>query len=167
MLRLFHIVLVLGNRVKILKLPLYSIQFLHQITTITGSPGSFDELYSIQFLHQITTIRFGFIDFGWLYSIQFLHQITTYSRAKAFWILLYSIQFLHQITTFLPLFLSAAELYSIQFLHQITTGPLMPNLIASCIVFNFYIKSQPQALHLLIIRVLRPYVPRKKRCSAN
>ena len=167
MLRLFHIVLVLGNRVKILKLPLYSIQFLHQITTITGSPGSFDELYSIQFLHQITT--------------------------------------------FLPLFLSAAELYSIQFLHQITTGPLMPNLIASCIVFNFYIKSQhslwlyvcrfccivfnfyiksqqvrhrlvtrpccivfnfyiksqPQALHLLIIRVLRPYVPRKKRCSAN
>lgn len=33
MLRLFHIVLVLGNRVKILKLPLYSIQFLHQITT--------------------------------------------------------------------------------------------------------------------------------------
>ena len=120
MLRLFHIVLVLGNRVKILKLPLYSIQFLHQITTITGSPGSFDELYSIQFLHQITTIRFGFIDFGWLYSIQFLHQITT----------------------FLPLFLSAAELYSIQFLHQITTGPLMPNLIASCIVFNFYIKSQ-------------------------
>lgn len=37
MLRLFHIVLVLGNRVKILKLPLYSIQFLHQITTKSWS----------------------------------------------------------------------------------------------------------------------------------
>ena len=36
-----------------------------------------------------------------------------------------------------------------------------------CIVSNFYIKSQPQVLHLLIIRVLHPYVPRKKRCSAN
>lgn len=37
----------------------------------------------------------------------------------------------------------------------------------SCIVSNFYIKSQPQVLHLLIIRVLHSYVPRKKRCSAN
>ena len=97
------------------------------------------------------------------------------------------------------------KLYSIQFLHQITTYPLYsfawPSCIVSnfyiksqpkpppvvnhfccivsnfyiksqpctttlairmcCIVSNFYIKSQPQVLHLLIIRVLHPYVPRK------
>ena len=40
-------------------------------------------------------------------------------------------------------------------------------IVIGCIVSNFYIKSQPQVLHLLIIRVLHPYVPRKKRCSAN
>ena len=55
MLRLFHIVLVLGNRVKILKLPLYSIQFLHQITTSCLCGWNANMLYSIQFLHQITT----------------------------------------------------------------------------------------------------------------
>ena len=59
------------------------------------------------------------------------------------------------------------KLYSIQFLHQITTRTEVPPMNSRCIVSNFYIKSQPQVLHLLIIRVLHPYVPRKKRCSAN
>lgn len=45
-------------------------------------------------------------------------------------------------------------------------GPSTPELTEGisaegCIVSNFYIKSQPQVLHLLIIRVLHPYVPRK------
>lgn len=61
MLRLFHIVLVLGNRVKILKLPLYSIQFLHQITTPIRRRESRAALYSIQFLHQITTEPFPYL----------------------------------------------------------------------------------------------------------
>ena len=77
MLRLFHIVLVLGNRVKILKLPLYSIQFLHQITTLLTKYTIEWWLYSIQFLHQITTSDLWKIDGRRLYSIQFLHQITT------------------------------------------------------------------------------------------
>ena len=117
MLRLFHIVLVLGNRVKILKLPLYSIQFLHQITTHIMYMCLVGMLYSIQFLHQITTFWARFFKNGWLYSIQFLHQITTIL--------------------------------------------VLTSLTACCIVSNFYIKSQPQVLHLLIIRVLHPYVPRK------
>ena len=77
MLRLFHIVLVLGNRVKILKLPLYSIQFLHQITTPEMRTNSSELLYSIQFLHQITTVPRLTVFLVRLYSIQFLHQITT------------------------------------------------------------------------------------------
>ena len=84
MLRLFHIVLVLGNRVKILKLPLYSIQFLHQITTGFLVFTTKDLLYSIQFLHQITTLYVPPREPSWLYSIQFLHQITTPSWPKAF-----------------------------------------------------------------------------------
>ena len=59
------------------------------------------------------------------------------------------------------------KLYSIQFLHQITTASSFFRRSYGCIVSNFYIKSQPQVLHLLIIRVLHSYVPRKKRCSAN
>ena len=35
---------------------LYSIQFLHQITTMYNDIGYQDVLYSIQFLHQITTL---------------------------------------------------------------------------------------------------------------
>ena len=56
---------------------LYSIQFLHQITTKMFVSKSFGALYSIQFLHQITTIWHIGILFETLYSIQFLHQITT------------------------------------------------------------------------------------------
>ena len=33
-------------------------------------------------------------------------------------------------------------LYSIQFLHQITTGSFFSIVLQSCIVSNFYIKSQ-------------------------
>ena len=69
MLRLFHIVLVLGNRVKILKLPLYSIQFLHQITTAPLDDTHKIWLYSIQFLHQITTeMRTNSSEFGCIVS---------------------------------------------------------------------------------------------------
>ena len=118
---------------------LYSIQFLHQITTSSPYNSSAAELYSIQFLHQITT-RFAVTgEMDSLYSIQFLHQITTVSCAG-----------------FIQL-----GLYSIQFLHQITTAARNEYQRESCIVSNFYIKSQPQVLHLLIIRVLHPYVPRK------
>ena len=56
---------------------LYSIQFLHQITTDLASCGSRRPLYSIQFLHQITTITDTSSVVSTLYSIQFLHQITT------------------------------------------------------------------------------------------
>ena len=69
MLRLFHIVLVLGNRVKILKLPLYSIQFLHQITTLLTKYTIEWWLYSIQFLHQITTNKYSaYYPFGCIVS---------------------------------------------------------------------------------------------------
>ena len=122
MLRLFHIVLVLGNRVKILKLPLYSIQFLHQITTPEMRTNSSELLYSIQFLHQITTSAGQAGLLVELYSIQFLHQITTCSRLAIANCGLYSIQFLHQITTDRSCGPCARRLYSIQFLHQITTG---------------------------------------------
>ncbi len=143
MLRLFHIVLVLGNRVKILKLPLYSIQFLHQITTPIRRRESRAALYSIQFLHQITTGWIVIVTNHALYSIQFLHQITTFNAMPflAFW--LYSIQFLHQITTVQPKQHQVQGLYSIQFLHQITTPLWINNPRYCCIVSNFYIKSQP------------------------
>ena len=120
MLRLFHIVLVLGNRVKILKLPLYSIQFLHQITT-----APLDDTHKI-----------------WLYSIQFLHQITTVDDGQYLADLLYSIQFLHQITTARGGLYAVRALYSIQFLHQITTEMRTNSSEFGCIVSNFYIKSQ-------------------------
>ncbi len=76
-------------------------------------------------------------------------------------VVLYSIQFLHQITTCRQEHTEAWLLYSIQFLHQITTENAYNDPSKGCIVSNFYIKSQPQVLHLLIIRVLHPYVPRK------
>ena len=60
-------------------------------------------LYSIQFLHQITTGQSNYRTFFKLYSIQFLHQITTYRSFITKNIKLYSIQFLHQITTRIPL----------------------------------------------------------------
>ena len=37
-------------------------------------------------------------------------------------------------------------LYSIQFLHQITTQNLSCSAIESCIVSNFYIKSQQEQI---------------------
>ena len=121
MLRLFHIVLVLGNRVKILKLPLYSIQFLHQITTSCLCGWNANMLYSIQFLHQITTPEMRTNSSELLYSIQFLHQITTSAGQAGLLV----------------------ELYSIQFLHQITTSYCEWIFAVCCIVSNFYIKSQP------------------------
>ena len=167
MLRLFHIVLVLGNRVKILKLPLYSIQFLHQITTTSKTTSSSISLYSIQFLHQITTEHQHVWIEKELYSIQFLHQITTLYNDIGYQDVLYSIQFLHQITTSCsPRMLSSGCIVSNFYIKsQQYVGFQYKRF--RCIVSNFYIKSQPQALHLLIIRVLHPYVPRKKRCSAN
>ena len=57
------------------------------------------QLYSIQFLHQITTCRNFWRRGEQLYSIQFLHQITTRHNVGNCGQLLYSIQFLHQITT--------------------------------------------------------------------
>ena len=120
MLRLFHIVLVLGNRVKILKLPLYSIQFLHQITTSCLCGWNANMLYSIQFLHQITTPEMRTNSSELLYSIQFLHQITTSAGQAGLLV----------------------ELYSIQFLHQITTSYCEWIFAVCCIVSNFYIKSQ-------------------------
>ena len=128
MLRLFHIVLVLGNRVKILKLPLYSIQFLHQITTGFLVFTTKDLLYSIQFLHQITTLYVPPREPSWLYSIQFLHQITTWDRATS----------------------ARRPLYSIQFLHQITTNVEKQCRLMGCIVSNFYIKSQPDAISIIL-----------------
>ena len=59
---------------------LYSIQFLHQITTCRAEHREAWLLYSIQFLHQITTSKSIMIRSHRLYSIQFLHQITTCSR---------------------------------------------------------------------------------------
>ena len=56
---------------------LYSIQFLHQITTYVRFIRWKQELYSIQFLHQITTLHDRYVEYSALYSIQFLHQITT------------------------------------------------------------------------------------------
>ena len=41
------------------------------------------KLYSIQFLHQITTSDYEISDALRLYSIQFLHQITTGAQASA------------------------------------------------------------------------------------
>ena len=147
MLRLFHIVLVLGNRVKILKLPLYSIQFLHQITTAPLDDTHKIWLYSIQFLHQITTVDDGQYLADLLYSIQFLHQITT-ARGGLYAVrALYSIQFLHQITTPAHRGTTRYRLYSIQFLHQITTEPRERNILIGCIVSNFYIKSQRHRWH--------------------
>ena len=61
-------------------LGLYSIQFLHQITTALRRLPVGRLLYSIQFLHQITTVRLTRRLRRRLYSIQFLHQITTQSR---------------------------------------------------------------------------------------
>ena len=100
---------------------LYSIQFLHQITT--REPGYMIDmlLYSIQFLHQITTGAQLSSNGSQLYSIQFLHQITTVQIGYLFGQGLYSIQFLHQITTADYLSKENTTLYSIQFLHQITT----------------------------------------------
>ena len=132
MLRLFHIVLVLGNRVKILKLPLYSIQFLHQITTLYNDIGYQDVLYSIQFLHQITTGSGEFLESSGLYSIQFLHQITTSQGGNS----------------------ALFQLYSIQFLHQITTYTVRLHRFWSCIVSNFYIKSQRYTTTLAIRMVV-------------
>ena len=61
---------------------LYSIQFLHQITTDRARADFLGQLYSIQFLHQITTDD-GHVGPAYeLYSIQFLHQITT---CRNFW----------------------------------------------------------------------------------
>ena len=82
-----------------------------------------------------------------LYSIQFLHQITTEWRDTSASEVLYSIQFLHQITTPQPKACTCRRLYSIQFLHQITTFNNPDNPVKSCIVSNFYIKSQPKTTY--------------------
>ena len=122
---------------------LYSIQFLHQITTFGNPANSRNGLYSIQFLHQITTLQvdgrsadlvvqypISTSNHNYsvqkknlvkLYSIQFLHQITTLYFRQLFHGMLYSIQFLHQITTVRLCRCFGSWLYSIQFLHQITT----------------------------------------------
>ena len=104
-------------------LKLYSIQFLHQITTIPVLRVRKLELYSIQFLHQITTTSYLLIVSLQLYSIQFLHQITTDGVVDVIPGSLYSIQCLHQITTARSYQKTIPMLYSIQFLHQITTAP--------------------------------------------
>ena len=118
-----------------------------------------------------------------LYSIQFLHQITTRGEVHIRTSLLYSIQFLHQITTLLLSgILVCCCIVSNFYIKSQLPPPIIlprPSCIVSnfyiksqldllsrvkwirCIVSNFYIKSQPQVLHLLIIRVLHPYVPRK------
>ena len=125
---------------------LYSIQFLHQITTAELRTNSNTSLYSIQFLHQITTGAQQSNNGTQLYSIQFLHQITTvridFINARE----LYSIQFLHQITTKSITLIARSWLYSIQFLHQITTYTVRLHRFWGCIVSNFYIKSQPANL---------------------
>ena len=143
---------------------LYSIQFLHQITTSWPDPPRTRMLYSIQFLHQITTVaplvrgplscivsnfyiksQHPCENRRWdrrLYSIQFLHQITTVWKQAFGLEPLYSIQFLHQITTHTVNGYSRYELYSIQFLHQITTRSTNALQRLCCIVSNFYIKSQ-------------------------
>ena len=112
---------------------LYSIQFLHQITTFSVITNLIGKLYSIQFLHQITTSRVSTSSVPLLYSIQFLHQITTRMTYNDFRRMLYSIQFLHQITT---------------------TSIVHFSDHVCCIVSNFYIKSQrrhPYYYHYLVV----------------
>ena len=121
MLRLFHIVLVLGNRVKILKLPLYSIQFLHQITTVVCEAMKRGALYSIQFLHQITTeIDFDPNSYCCIVSNFYIKS----QRSALSWML--------------PTSCIVSNFYikSQQDTASQTTA-------RSCIVSNFYIKSQP------------------------
>ena len=190
---------------------LYSIQFLHQITTGSGGSANGTQLYSIQFLHQITTFLPLFLSAAELYSIQFLHQITTFLRRlfignscivfnfidksqrmdkfdglevvvqysistsnhNRFWrlsewnlVVQYSIStsnhnfpppislrsrvVQYSISTSnhngAPDAKFDSQLYSIQFLHQITTVLKVEQSLSSCIVFNFYIKSQLSAV---------------------
>ena len=99
---------------------LYSIQFLHQITTATVRVRIEVELYSIQFLHQITTAKGIAIDLLLLYSIQFLHQITTSLVMRKFSV--------------------GCIVFNFYIKSQLIGQGSLKWL--SCIVFNFYIKSQ-------------------------
>ena len=100
---------------------LYSIQFLHQITTEIRNHAVRELLYSIQFLHQITTRLSCGNGSSALYSIQFLHQITT--RELAIRNLCCCI-----VSNF---YIKSQQLEK----YTLKNG--------RCIVSNFYIKSQP------------------------
>ena len=99
-------------------------------------------LYSIQFLHQITTNGHAGLGDRGLYSIQFLHQITTEKHVTYIDAELYSIQFLHQITT--ALLYSGGASGCIVSNFYIKSQPILARFenASSCIVSNFYIKSQ-------------------------
>ena len=150
-----------------MKLKLYSIQFLHQITTNKFSIFEAVRLYSIQFLHQITTYERFTKKLSWLYSIQFLHQITTILKQSdaTYCCIVSNFYIKSQPQGDLQRWVQSCIVSNFYIKSQHAQTGTEPRL--RCIVSNFYIKSQPQVLHLLIIRVLHSYVPRKKRCSAN
>ena len=146
---------------------LYSIQFLHQITTVANVLASQCKLYSIQFLHQITTGRW--VQSRSISCIVFNFYIKSQPRNDSVFVRNGCIVFNFYIKSQPAGDCESASGGCIVFNFYIKSqlGSFTNSEPRGCIVFNFYIKSQPQALHLLIIRVLRPYVPRKKRCSAN
>ena len=143
---------------------LYSIQFLHQITTGLVAQRMELMLYSIQFLHQITTL---YNDIGYqdvLYSIQFLHQITTAPRDRTVTHKLYSIQFLHQITTSGTTLIDYKGITSVCAAKKAMFGELRKSIRCSFSVLqNKYIKKIP-VVEVFRDRRVRP-LPQKFKIS--
>ena len=68
--------------------------------------------------------------------------------------LLYIVRFLHQTTTCGICFLNPILLYIVRFLHQTTTESTCRIILLCCISFVSYIKPQPTADTLQLIRVV-------------
>ena len=100
-------------------------------------------LYSIQFLHQITTALLTLnLIVSCIVSNFYIKSQLHGSPSQILGVVQYPISTSnHNRLLFLY---KAMKLYSIQFLHQITTFALTSLMPASCIVSNFYIKSQQE-----------------------
>ena len=146
------------------QIKLYSIQFLHQITTWDRATSARRPLYSIQFLHQITTnVEKQCRLMGCIVSNFYIKSqrtripvlISSSCIVSNFYIKSQHFTCLQEnplgciVSNFYIKSQPRADrrhfcrrLYSIQFLHQITTDVLRFAYRSRCIVSNFYIKSQ-------------------------
>ena len=143
------------------QIKLYSIQFLHQITTASESGRQGGQLYSIQFLHQITTLYndIGYQDGCIVSNFYIKSQPSKWVRN---WLIRCIVSnFYIKSQRFGEDIMAPKRCIVSNFYIKSQRSVNVYRSSRRCIVSNFYIKSQPQVLHLLIIRVLHPYVPRK------